>query len=320
MVDRERARETERGVPVRQLPPLPRSAAAIKMLPPLAGEPPCAMPSAMRISTADDQFWIAPTAVVIGKVTLGKNASVWWHSVLRGDDEPITVGEGRTSRTAASCTPIPAIRWSSATVATVAHMVTLHGCTIGDGSLIGIGAVVLTGAVIGRNCLIAARALIPEARRFRQLAGHGRARQGGARGHASTSPACAGTRSTAACSSYRRDPRGGWLMAESISAQPARLRVAAPPRRRQTAEHRAGHQPGAARVVEIEQAADQLARRIQARNRLQVGVEHSPRHRSAGRRSEGDAAGHLVGLERRRIERVRPVRFGRRCRRCRGRP
>ena len=47
-----------------------------------------------RISTADDRFWIAPTAVVIGKVRLGQNASVWWQSVLRGDNEPITVGDG----------------------------------------------------------------------------------------------------------------------------------------------------------------------------------------------------------------------------------
>ena len=47
-----------------------------------------------RVGTAGEQCWIAPTAVLIGKVSLGSNASVWWHSVLRGDDEPITVGEG----------------------------------------------------------------------------------------------------------------------------------------------------------------------------------------------------------------------------------
>jgi carbonic anhydrase/acetyltransferase-like protein (isoleucine patch superfamily) len=97
-----------------------------------------------RISTADDRFWIAPTAVVIGKVRLGQNASVWWQSVLRGDNEPIIVGDG-----------------SNAGV-TVGHLVMLHGCTIGDGSLIGIGAVILNGATIGRNCLIGAKALIPE--------------------------------------------------------------------------------------------------------------------------------------------------------------
>ena len=115
-----------------------------------------------RISTADDQFWIAPTAVVIGKVTLGKNASVWWHSVVRGDDEPITVGEGSNIQDGCILHTDPGFPLIIGDGVTVAHMVTLHGCTIGDGSLIGIGAVVLTGAVIGRNCLIAARALIPE--------------------------------------------------------------------------------------------------------------------------------------------------------------
>jgi carbonic anhydrase/acetyltransferase-like protein (isoleucine patch superfamily) len=115
-----------------------------------------------RISTADDQFWIAPTAVIIGKVTLGKNASVWWHSVVRGDDEPITVGEGSNIQDGCVLHTDPGYPLVIGDGVTVAHMVTLHGCTIGDGSLIGIGAVVLTGAVIGRNCLIAARALIPE--------------------------------------------------------------------------------------------------------------------------------------------------------------
>ena len=47
-----------------------------------------------RITTAGDAYWIAPTAVVIGKVELGRNASVWWSAVLRGDNDPITVGEG----------------------------------------------------------------------------------------------------------------------------------------------------------------------------------------------------------------------------------
>jgi carbonic anhydrase/acetyltransferase-like protein (isoleucine patch superfamily) len=115
-----------------------------------------------RISTADDRFWIAPTAVVIGKVTLGKNASVWWHSVVRGDDEPITVGEGSNIQDGCVLHTDPGFPLIIGDSVTVGHMVTLHGCTIGNGSLIGIGAVVLTGAVIGRNCLIGARALIPE--------------------------------------------------------------------------------------------------------------------------------------------------------------
>jgi carbonic anhydrase/acetyltransferase-like protein (isoleucine patch superfamily) len=115
-----------------------------------------------RISTADDQFWIAPTAVLIGKVRLGKNASVWWHSVLRGDNEPITVGEGSNIQDGCVLHTDLGFPLVIGQGVTVGHMAMLHGCTIGDGSLIGIGAVILNGATIGRNCLIGAKALIPE--------------------------------------------------------------------------------------------------------------------------------------------------------------
>ena len=115
-----------------------------------------------RINTTDDQFWIAPTAVVIGKVRLGKNASVWWHSVLRGDNEPITVGEGSNIQDGCVLHTDPGYPLVIGQGVTVGHMVMLHGCTIGDGSLIGIGAVILNGATIGRDCLIGAKALVPE--------------------------------------------------------------------------------------------------------------------------------------------------------------
>jgi carbonic anhydrase/acetyltransferase-like protein (isoleucine patch superfamily) len=115
-----------------------------------------------RIDTADELCWIAPTAVVIGKVRLGKNASVWWNSVLRGDDEPITVGDGSNVQDGSVLHTDPGFPLIIGDGVTVGHMVTLHGCTIGDGSLIGIGAVILSGAVIGRDCLIGARALVPE--------------------------------------------------------------------------------------------------------------------------------------------------------------
>jgi carbonic anhydrase/acetyltransferase-like protein (isoleucine patch superfamily) len=115
-----------------------------------------------RVSTAVDRCWIAPTAVVIGKVTLEKNASVWWNSVLRGDNEPITVGEGSNIQDGCVLHTDAGFPLVIGKGVTVGHMVMLHGCTIGDDSLIGIGAVVLNGAIIGRNCLIAAGALVPE--------------------------------------------------------------------------------------------------------------------------------------------------------------
>jgi carbonic anhydrase/acetyltransferase-like protein (isoleucine patch superfamily) len=115
-----------------------------------------------RVGTAGDRCWIAPTAVLIGKVSLGSNASVWWHSVLRGDNEPITVGDGSNIQDGCVLHTDPGFPLVIGRGVTVGHMVVLHGCTIGDDSLIGIGAVILNGATIGRNCLIGARALIPE--------------------------------------------------------------------------------------------------------------------------------------------------------------
>jgi carbonic anhydrase/acetyltransferase-like protein (isoleucine patch superfamily) len=115
-----------------------------------------------RVGTTDDRCWIAPNAVLIGKVSLGSNASVWWHSVLRGDLEPIAVGEGSNIQDGCVLHTDLGFPVVIGKGVTVGRMVVLHGCTIGDDSLIGIGAVVLTGATIGRNCLIGARSLIPE--------------------------------------------------------------------------------------------------------------------------------------------------------------
>jgi carbonic anhydrase/acetyltransferase-like protein (isoleucine patch superfamily) len=115
-----------------------------------------------RVTTAGDAYWIAPTAVVIGKVKLEKNASVWWGSVLRGDNEPITVGEGSNIQDGCVLHADPGYPLIIGKGVTVGHMAMLHGCVIGDGSLVGIGAVILNGARIGVNCLIGAKALIPE--------------------------------------------------------------------------------------------------------------------------------------------------------------
>lgn len=114
------------------------------------------------VETDGDAFWIAPTAVVIGQVRLARNASVWWHAVLRGDNEPITIGEGSNIQDGCICHTDPGDPLVVGKDVTVGHLAMLHGCVIGDNSLIGIGAVVLNGARIGRNCLIGAKALIPE--------------------------------------------------------------------------------------------------------------------------------------------------------------
>ena len=111
---------------------------------------------------ASDDFWIAPTAVLIGKVRLETDASVWWGAVLRGDNELITVGRGSNVQDGCVCHTDPGFPLVIGADVTVGHLAMLHGCTIGEGSLIGIGAVILNGARIGRNCLIGAKALIGE--------------------------------------------------------------------------------------------------------------------------------------------------------------
>ena len=112
--------------------------------------------------TESDEWWIAPTAVLIGRVRLETDASIWWGAVLRGDNEPITVGRGSNVQDGCVCHTDPGFPLTIGPNVTVGHVAVLHGCTVGEGSLIGIGAIVLNGAKIGRNCLIGARALIAE--------------------------------------------------------------------------------------------------------------------------------------------------------------
>ena len=114
------------------------------------------------VTPPEGEYWIAPTAVVLGHVILKKNASIWFGAVLRGDNDPITVGENSNVQDNCVLHTDPGGPLTIGDNVTVGHMVMMHGCTIGDNSLIGIGAIVLNGARIGRNCLIGAGALIPE--------------------------------------------------------------------------------------------------------------------------------------------------------------
>ncbi len=113
-----------------------------------------------------DEYWIAPNAVVIGNVVLKKNASVWFGAVLRGDNEAITIGEGSNVQDNSVLHTDMGSPLTIGANVTVGHMVMMHGCTIGDGSLIGIGSVILNGARIGKNCLVGAGALITEGKEF----------------------------------------------------------------------------------------------------------------------------------------------------------
>ena len=115
-----------------------------------------------RVSTEGDDYFVAPTAAVIGKVRLERNASVWWNAVLRGDMEPITVGENSNIQDGCVLHTDVGYPCTVGKNSTIGHMAVLHGCTIGDNSMVGIGAVVLNGVTVGRNCIIGSNALIPD--------------------------------------------------------------------------------------------------------------------------------------------------------------
>jgi carbonic anhydrase/acetyltransferase-like protein (isoleucine patch superfamily) len=107
-------------------------------------------------------YWIAPSAVVLGRVRLLENASVWFGAVLRGDNDWITVGVNSNVQDGSVLHTDPGAPLTIGSNVTVGHMVMLHGCEIGDGSLIGIGSIILNRVKIGKNCLIGANTLIPE--------------------------------------------------------------------------------------------------------------------------------------------------------------
>lgn len=107
-------------------------------------------------------FWVAPNAVLLGKVKLEEDASVWFGAVLRGDNELITVGARSNVQDGSVLHTDPGFPLTIGEDCTVGHMAMLHGCTIGRGSLIGIGSIIMNGAKIGEECVIGAKTLIAE--------------------------------------------------------------------------------------------------------------------------------------------------------------
>jgi carbonic anhydrase/acetyltransferase-like protein (isoleucine patch superfamily) len=111
-------------------------------------------------------FWIAPDAHVIGKVRLGRDVSIWFNAVLRGDNELIDLREGTNIQDGCMLHTDMGFPMVVGPFATVGHHAILHGCTVGENSLIGMGATVLNGAKIGKNSLVGANALVPEGKEF----------------------------------------------------------------------------------------------------------------------------------------------------------
>jgi carbonic anhydrase/acetyltransferase-like protein (isoleucine patch superfamily) len=115
---------------------------------------------------ADRRYWIADNAAVIGRVRLKRDASVWFGSVLRGDNDWIELGERSQIQDNSTLHTDPGFPIVIGENCVIGHNVVLHGCRIASNSLVGMGAVVLNGAKIGRGCLIGANALVTEGKEF----------------------------------------------------------------------------------------------------------------------------------------------------------
>lgn len=113
-----------------------------------------------------DEHWIAPNATLIGRVRLAKGVSVWFGSVLRGDNDWITVGERSNIQDLCVLHTDPGIPLSLGANVSVGHGAVVHGATIGDNCIIGMGATLLNRCRIGNNSIVGANALIPEGKEF----------------------------------------------------------------------------------------------------------------------------------------------------------
>ena len=109
-----------------------------------------------------EDSWIAPGAVVIGKVELGRGSSVWFGAILRGDTDWIRIGEESNVQDLSVIHADLGVPTTIGARVTVGHKAMLHGCTVADECLIGIGAIILNRAKIGRGSVIGAGALITE--------------------------------------------------------------------------------------------------------------------------------------------------------------
>lgn len=110
--------------------------------------------------------FVADEATVIGDVRLHENTSIWPGTVLRGDNEPISIGARSNVQEGAVLHADPGFPLLVESNVSIGHQAMLHGCTVKEGSLVGIQAVIMNGAVIGRNCLVGAGSVVTEGKVF----------------------------------------------------------------------------------------------------------------------------------------------------------
>ncbi|HEX9558026.1 MAG TPA: gamma carbonic anhydrase family protein [Reyranella sp.] len=119
-----------------------------------------------RVPVIPASCYIAPEATIIGSVVLGERVTIMFGAVLRGDDEPIVIGDDSNVQDNAVLHTDPGCPLTIGKGVTIGHQVMLHGCTIGDGALIGVAAIVLNSAVIGKDCLVGAGSVVTEGKSF----------------------------------------------------------------------------------------------------------------------------------------------------------
>lgn len=110
--------------------------------------------------------WVAPGAIVIGRVTLQPRSSVWFGSVIRAENDTIEIGEGTNIQENSVLHVDPGFPMTLGKHVTIGHKVMLHGCTVQEQSLIGMGSTLLNGCVIGKRSIVGANTLIPEGKEF----------------------------------------------------------------------------------------------------------------------------------------------------------
>jgi carbonic anhydrase/acetyltransferase-like protein (isoleucine patch superfamily) len=110
----------------------------------------------------DPSAFIARGAVVLGDVHLGRDVSVWYNAVVRGDAERITVGDGTNIQDLSMVHADPGVPCVVGRRVTVGHRAILHGCTVGDGCMIGMGAILLNGVRVGEGSVVGAGAVLTE--------------------------------------------------------------------------------------------------------------------------------------------------------------
>lgn len=114
----------------------------------------------------EGEYWLAPNATLIGRVRLLKGASVWFGSVIRGDNDVITVGERTNIQDLATLHTDPGIPLVLGADVSIGHGAIIHGAVVGDNTIIGMGATLLNRCKIGKNSIVGANALIPEGKEF----------------------------------------------------------------------------------------------------------------------------------------------------------